>query len=199
MMRWRTKYKLRWRSVSKSVYNEWVAYPTGKIDTGAWCDCCKRFNARATTVTVIGVRKTDPKTHPSRRGPDPSIWGSTEVLMILRKTDPQKGWWGLVGGYIDWGETVEECARREFMEETGREIGELTLLGVYSDPGRDLDGRQNVDHCYFGEAGAKVSELDAVEVEKVGWFTFDALPEKIAFDHGKMIADYRKLQQTRNR
>lgn len=151
--------------------DEFVKYPTGKIGKGKWCDECKRFNTRNVTCTVVGFK-------------------GGRVLMVLRSHDPQKGWWALPGGYLEWDETVEQAARREFLEETGYELDGVRLGGVMSAPDRDLDGRQNVDIFFVGEVGEKVGENDE-ESEEVKFFEVNELPEKIAFDHRKIIEEVR--------
>lgn len=40
--------------------------------------------------------------------------------------------WGLPGGLMDLGESLEDTARREFFEETGLTVGDLALVGVFS-------------------------------------------------------------------
>lgn len=53
-----------------------------------------------------------------------------EVLLIRRGKPPCEGEWSIPGGKQDWGETVQEAARREVMEETGLEIANLKLIDV---------------------------------------------------------------------
>ena len=62
------------------------------------------------------------------------------VLMVRRKNPPYKGYLALPGGFVEIGETVEQAARRELAEETGMEATNLSLVGVYSKPGRDPRG-----------------------------------------------------------
>jgi len=54
------------------------------------------------------------------------------VIVVRRNIEPQKGTLTLPGGYIDFGETWQEAARRELLEETGIEIrlDEIHLLDV---------------------------------------------------------------------
>lgn len=51
------------------------------------------------------------------------------VLWGRRRGGVKPGTWSLPGGKIDWGEAVEDCARRETREECGVEIDALTQLG----------------------------------------------------------------------
>jgi len=54
-----------------------------------------------------------------------------EAGKILLQKRPE-GVWGLPGGLLELGESTEEAARREVWEETGIEIGQLSLVGVWS-------------------------------------------------------------------
>ena len=63
-----------------------------------------------------------------------------EVLLIRRGRAPMLGAWGLPGGGQELGETAEEAARRELLEETGLSVGELRLAGNVDSIERDTDG-----------------------------------------------------------
>ena len=66
-----------------------------------------------------------------------------EVLLVRRGNEPYKGCWALPGGFMEMDESIECCAVRELMEETGLAVDEkrLRLIGVYSALGRDPRGR----------------------------------------------------------
>ncbi len=64
-----------------------------------------------------------------------------EVLLIRRGKPPRVGHWSLPGGAQELGETVNEAAVREVMEETGVEIEIIGLVDVVDSIRRDGDGR----------------------------------------------------------
>lgn len=100
----------------------------------------------------------------------------------------------MAGGYVERDETVAEAAKREVLEETGWEIGELTLLTINDQPDRPREDRQNVAFVMFGEALKEVGRPDW-EVDDRQWFGLDDLPAKakMAFDHARDIEFYKKL------
>jgi 8-oxo-dGTP diphosphatase len=59
----------------------------------------------------------------------PGPWAT--VTFIRQERGPYAGWWLLPGGKVEFGEPVEQAARREAVEECGCEIGELVLTGAY--------------------------------------------------------------------
>jgi 8-oxo-dGTP pyrophosphatase MutT (NUDIX family) len=53
-------------------------------------------------------------------------------LLLMKRSDNES--WGIPGGSIEPGEMVEDAAKRETWEETGLDIGEMSLFGVFSGP-----------------------------------------------------------------
>ena len=58
-------------------------------------------------------------------------WNS-KILMCRRAIEPRRGFWTLPAGYLELGETLEEGAAREAMEEATADISLDGILGVFS-------------------------------------------------------------------
>lgn len=113
------------------------------------------------------------------------------LLVIERKNEPYKGKYALPGGFVEYGETVETAARRELREETGLKVGQIHLVGVYSNPQRDPRGHTiSVAYVAVATRGARVrGGDDAASAEFVkGWRTL-----KLAFDHAAIVRDALKV------
>lgn len=110
------------------------------------------------------------------------------IVLIERAAEP-KGW-ALPGGFIDYGESAEDGARREVLEETGLTVSLTALLGVYSAPDRD-PRQHNLSVVYIGSAeGTPAGGDDAAQAQV---FALDALPAPLCFDHAQIIEDYRRF------
>ena len=55
-----------------------------------------------------------------------------QVLLCRRAIEPRRGYWTLPAGYLEMGETVEEGARREALEEAGADVALDGVLAFYS-------------------------------------------------------------------
>ncbi|MBQ3939694.1 MAG: NUDIX hydrolase [Oscillospiraceae bacterium] len=62
------------------------------------------------------------------------------LLLIRRGGHPFRDCWALPGGFLQRGETVEQCALREIEEETGVKPVSILPVGVFSEPERDPRG-----------------------------------------------------------
>lgn len=116
------------------------------------------------------------------------------IVLIERKYPPPGH--AIPGGFMDVGETVEQTAVREAWEETGLRVRLTALLGVYSDPARDPRG-QTVSVVYVAEAEGQPEARD--DARAVGIHLLDDLPASLAFDHARILADYRRWRDTAER
>lgn len=107
------------------------------------------------------------------------------LLLIQRAEPPFAGQWALPGGFVEEGETVAAAAARELLEETAIEAGDLSLLGVYSAPGRDPRG-WTVSIAYLLELETELAARGGDDAAAARWFGVDELPP-LAFDHAQIV------------
>ena len=109
-------------------------------------------------------------------------------ILIKRCNEPFKGFWALPGGFVDYGESVEDAAVREALEETSINVELKELVGVYSNPDRD-PRRHTVSIAFTakGNMGDLKAADDACDIDI---FTRKDLEKiNLAFDHEKIIND----------
>jgi len=107
-------------------------------------------------------------------------------IVLIKRKNPPYGW-AIPGGFVDYGESLEEAAVREALEETSLEVTLLRQFHVYSAP--DRDPRQHTIATVFIASAHGIPKAgdDAMDA---GIFTKDTLPEEIAFDHRSILYDY---------
>ncbi|MEH7480102.1 NUDIX domain-containing protein [Neobacillus drentensis] len=114
---------------------------------------------------------------------------------ILLQKRPE-GIWGLPGGLLELGESVEEAGRREVFEETGVEIGQLQLVEIFS--GKQYFRKLPNGDEFYPVTIAYLSKdiknhtikIDGKESIDAGFFPLHELPEQTSSLVRKMIQQY---------
>lgn len=111
--------------------------------------------------------------------------GPGPLVLVYRKNPPHG--WALPGGFVDYGETLEEAAVREALEETSLRISLIRQFHTYSDPARDPRHHTITTVFIASASGDPVAGDDA---GRVGIFFPGLLPAEMAFDHAAIVNDY---------
>lgn len=113
------------------------------------------------------------------------------IVLIKRKNAPLG--WAIPGGFVDYGESLEQAAIREAREETGLAVALVRQFHTYSQPDRD-PRHHSISTVFIATAsGTPVAADDAVDI---GLFGTHNLPALLVFDHEKILADYFRQKVT---
>ncbi len=110
----------------------------------------------------------------------------SEGIVLIKRKNPPYGW-AIPGGFVDYGESLEEAALREGKEETSLDIELIRQFHTYSDPARD-PRHHTITTVYIAKGKGKSEARD--DAMEIGAFTRSNLPGQIAFDHRKILEDY---------
>jgi 8-oxo-dGTP diphosphatase len=107
-----------------------------------------------------------------------------EVLLLRRKNVHGDGTWSTPGGHLESGETPEDCAAREALEETGVQVGNLRFVCITNDV---FDASRHYITIWMrGDYQGGEARLAAeYESSEVAWFGWEALPKPLflSFQH----------------
>jgi 8-oxo-dGTP diphosphatase len=116
-----------------------------------------------------------------------------KILLIKRNTKPFVGYWALPGGRMDPGETIEKTIVRECKEETGLDVAVVRKVGEYVERGvKDDIEYEYYPTCFVVNVVGGEMKRQESEIQEIQLFTLSGLPNPLAFEHDKMIADYLK-------
>ena len=135
----------------------------------------KQYRNPAPTVDII-IEIRDGSGGPADR----------KIVLIKRKNPPPG--WAIPGGFVDYGETLEEAAVREAFEETSLTVTLVRQFHAYSDPSRD-PRKHTIATVFIATASGAPSGGDDAAEARI--FSIDELPEPLAFDHLQILRDYR--------
>jgi len=112
------------------------------------------------------------------------------VLLTLRRRPPEAGCWSIVGGKVDFLETLEACAVREAREEVGVEISIQSLLCV-TDHCLPGENQHWVSPAYLGQIlSGEAANCEPAKTREVRWFALDQLPANLTMTARNAIRAY---------
>ena len=116
-------------------------------------------------------------------------------IVLIERRNPPHGW-ALPGGFVDYGETVEQAAVREAREETSLDVILEEQFHTYSDPRRD-PRHHTVSTVFIARSSGIPKAAD--DAKNLAVFHQDNLPVPLVFDHEKILADFFNYHNGMNR
>lgn len=137
---------------------------------------CYRLSWRITRPMTVGVRVI--------------LIRENRVMLVKHSYEP---YWYVPGGGVKRGETIEQAARRESREEAGAELGQLHLLGVYTNLQEYKSDHVTVFYCTDFSINAKKNH-GGIEIEDSDFFEVKKLPDNISPGTRRRIYEYLNQQ-----
>lgn len=111
-----------------------------------------------------------------------------ELFLLCRQNAHGAGTWCAMGGHLEFGESFEECARREVKEEAGIDVGEIDIVGLTNNI-FEAEGKHYVTiglkvRSYQGEPRL----MEPEKFSEVGWFPLDRLPDNLFVSFRNFLA-----------
>ncbi|MCX5706316.1 MAG: NUDIX hydrolase [Candidatus Omnitrophica bacterium] len=116
-----------------------------------------------------------------------------EGVVIIKRSNPPFGW-ALPGGFVDYGESLEDAVVREAKEETSLDLTEIKQFHTYSDPQRD-PRFHTIGTVFIAKAkGKPVAGDDAAGIKVIK--LSEIKNSDFSFDHKKILEDYLKFKKS---
>ncbi len=117
--------------------------------------------------------------------------------ILLQQRNHPHGFWGLPGGLMELGESTEETARREVLEETGLTIGKCKMIDVISGA-NNYAKAANGDEFYMVTIVYETNEffgelrMDSSESLDLRFFHINQLPKQMVQSHQRILRKHVK-------
>jgi 8-oxo-dGTP diphosphatase len=119
----------------------------------------------------------------------------SQVLLTLRKRAPEVGCWSIVGGKLDYLETLQDCAVRETLEEVGVTVSIEALLCV-TDHLLPYEHQHWVFPAYLGRVlRGQARNCEPQKTTEVKWFALGDLPQNLTMTARNAISAYQRRRE----
>ena len=116
------------------------------------------------------------------------ILSGDRLLLVRRKGAHGAGTWSTPGGHLEFGESPEECARRETLEEVGVEVKDVRFRALTNDV-FEVERKHYITLWMEGALASGEPRIAApFEVAEVGWFPLQSLPEPLFLPLQNLLA-----------
>ena len=124
------------------------------------------------------------------------ILKDNKILLGKRHSDPKKassalhgqGTWTMPGGKLHFGETFEQVAKREVLEETGMKVNKIKVISLSNNIIPEAHFITIGFLCEDFSGQPEVKEPD--EITEWKWFELDNLPKPIFFPSQQVLDNY---------
>lgn len=93
-----------------------------------------------------------------------------KYLLVQENQPKVRGLWGIPGGHVDKGETLEQAAIREVKEETGCDVLIERNIAIYHP-----EANKTIKHAYLSRLVSDTLAIDHDEILDVQWFDFETI------------------------
>lgn len=115
------------------------------------------------------------------------LFSDGKILLVKRKFEPYKGYWGLPGGFVVFGETLDQAIKREMKEELGLDISIEGIKGTFNIV-YPISKKDNFSVSVI-VYDIKAEETDSIkcndDVEEYAFYNDKSILSKIAFQGQK--------------
>ena len=102
-----------------------------------------------------------------------------KILLGKRKGTHGEGSWAFPGGHLEFGERLEDCAKREVMEETGITIKNIKKFTFTNDIFKEENKHYITCYVKTDYDSGKVQIMEPNKCEKWDWFEWNKFPENL--------------------
>ena len=107
------------------------------------------------------------------------VWKGDRLLLGKRINTHSDNSWQFPGGHLEFGETVEHCARREVMEEAGISIRDIRPGGYTNDVFIDADKHYVTLFVTSEYDSGTLKVMEPDKCDQWRWFRWNDLPQPL--------------------
>lgn len=121
------------------------------------------------------------------------VWKGDRLLLGKRISAHSENAWQFPGGHLEFGETVEACARREVGEEVGITIRNILPCGYTNDVFIDADKHYVTLFVSSDYDAGELTVMEPDKCEQWKWFHWNSLPEPLFLPIRNFLKQYPDL------